>query len=147
MNIVYVRLSVRVKCAIFTPRRGCRIDSLSIHLNNSKISKLELLSYHFLSLFFFFFSFFSVIYFNSFFLLCVFLNSFLKCSKSISQFSKTLCTPCKAFNMQKLSLLTEIFLCIFEDKKLQNYETVCQRSLDPPYILSYYKKWAKTSWT
>ena len=30
---------------------------------------------------------------------------------------------------------------------LDQYVTVCPRSLDPLYIVTYYIKWVKTSWT
>ena len=39
------RIVIGVVCAIFTARRGCRIESLRIHVKKSKFLYLELLSY------------------------------------------------------------------------------------------------------
>ena len=50
------------------------------------------------------------------------------------------------FNIFESMILSE-----FEEEKnvqqIKNYDTVCPRSSDPIYIVSYYIKWVTTSWT
>ena len=46
-----------------------------------------------------------------------------------------------------LRYILSIQVCASQKPKIRSKQTVCQRSSDPLYIVTYYIKWVTTSWT